>query len=703
MVILPAVIIALLLGGNAAIVSEKALAKDAREKLSIAHKSRINQLGMMLERVSREVRTLAAGQEAGQAVVDLAGAFGRLGADGESRLADLYTSGNPHPLGERHQLDDAGDGSPYSALHKRHHPRLRSLCLENGYYDLFLIDQAGNIVFTVYKEADFATNLRHGAWKETGLARVAGQVLDHPVPGSLAFVAFEAYAPSSGAPAAFLATPIHDPDSGALLGSLAIQLPADLINSIMKDTTGLGETGECYLVGADFMMHSDSRFQQESTILGREVRTDVVQAALAGQSGTTTTRDYRNQKVLSAYGPLELLGYRWAVLAEIDMAEVRAPIRSMLLRIGAFALITTLIIAWIGRRLARGLVQPITALTGNMSTLAEGRLEITIPFTERGDELGEMARAVEVFKLNGLEVRRLEAAQQEREAKEAEERRRLRLQLAAEFESSVGQVVQAVSAAAEELQATAQSMSALSVETSAQAGSVAAAAEQSSVNLGAVAAASEELSGSIGEINRQVRTSSEIAEQAVASSRTADQNVERLTQSVARIGEVADLIKSVADQTNLLALNATIEAARAGEAGKGFAVVADEVKTLARQTTQATEDIRQQILAIQQDTQEAARSIRDISRVIGQNDEIVTSIAGAMEEQGVTTHEIARNVEQAAMGTREVSGNVGALSTAAEETGAASSQVLGAAQELSRHAGLLSSEVQAYLRRVREN
>jgi methyl-accepting chemotaxis protein len=341
-------------------------------------------------------------------------------------------------------------------------------------------------------------------------------------------------------------------------------------------------------------------------------------------------------------------------------------------------------------------------LTGTMTTLAEGNLEVEISGTQRADELGQMAQAVEIFKRNGLEIRRLEAEQKAREARETTERRRLRVQLADEFESSVGQVVQAVSAAAEELQVTAQGMSALSEETSAQAASVAAAAEQSSVNLGAVAAASEELSGSIGEINRQVKLSSEIAEQAVAQGEAADKNVAKLTQSVERIGQVVNLIKSVADQTNLLALNATIEAARAGEAGKGFAVVADEVKTLAGQTTKATEDIRLQILAIQQDTDLAAQSIHGITSVIRRNDEIVTSIAGAVEEQGVTTQEIARNVEQAAQGTREVSSNVQNLNAAAVETGSASGQVLGAAQELSRNAGTLAHEVQSFLQRVRE-
>jgi len=355
-----------------------------------------------------------------------------------------------------------------------------------------------------------------------------------------------------------------------------------------------------------------------------------------------------------------------------------------------------------GRRMAESISSPVLGLTETMDVMASGDYSHQVDYQDRQDEIGRMAHAVEIFKQNGLEVRRLEAEQKARELKEAEERQRVRLQLANDFEASVGQVVNAVSSAAEELQVTAQSMSALSEETSSQAGTVAAAAEQSSANLGAVSAATEELTSSILEINRQVRLSSEIAAKAVTRGQAANETMTELTRSMARIGEVVELIKSVADQTNLLALNATIEAARAGEAGKGFAVVADEVKNLASQTTRATEDIREQIAAIQRETQMAATGIAEIARVIHENDEVVTSIAGAMEEQGATTQEIARNVEQAATGTAEVSHNVNSLNAAAEETGSASGQVLGAARELSRNAGLLSREMQSFLQKVRQ-
>jgi methyl-accepting chemotaxis protein len=702
-IIVPASAAALLVGVVAYFSASSALEDAADNLLLSAHTARGKALGTLFETMKREVQLSAGRAKTIENMANLNAGWAAWGADAPTRAQSLYVSGNPNPEGEREKLDNAGDGSAYSAAHPKANAMMRDIVKRNGYYDLFLINPAGDVLYSVEKEADFATNVVAGSGAATGLGRVVQAVLANPAKDFVVFSTYEAYAPSGGAPAAFLGSPVLDA-AGGLLGVLAIQVPSNQIAAVLNDSAGMGESGESYLVGSDGFMHSDSRFTPagQTAILKQKVDSPSSRQGLAGSTGILHTTDYRGARVVSVYGPLEYLGTKWALLVEIDRSEVAAPVRRLALVMGLLVLAVAAVLVVAGRRIAGGITTPILGLTGTMTTLADGKLEIDIPGTERSDELGEMARAVEVFKSNGLEVRRLEAAQKEREAREAEERKRLRLQLADEFEANVGQVVQAVSAAAEELQVTAQGMSALSEETSAQAGSVAAAAEQSSVNLGAVAAATEEMSGSIGEINRQVKLSSEIAEQAVSSSRTADENVERLTQSVARIGEVAELIKSVADQTNLLALNATIEAARAGEAGKGFAVVADEVKTLAGQTTRATEDIRQQILAIQHDTQEAARSIKAIGSVIMQNDEIVTSIAGAMEEQGATTHEIARNVEQAATGTREVSCNVQNLNAAAEETGSASGQVLSAARDLSQNAGLLAQAVQNFLRKVRE-
>ena len=387
---------------------------------------------------------------------------------------------------------------------------------------------------------------------------------------------------------------------------------------------------------------------------------------------------------------------------------------------------------------------PIVAMTGAMTKLADGDKGITVPALDRRDEIGQMAKAVEVFKQNAIENERLQAEQKaaeeekrrqeeaariaeekrkedearrareaeeakraeeerlrtEREAMEkaaAEKRRADMLALAAKFEASVKGVVEAVAAAATEMQSTATSMASSAEETSRQATTVASASTQATSNVQTVAAAAEELSSSIAEIGKQVEQSTRIAGQAVDRARQTNGTVKGLAEAAQKIGEVVGLINNIARQTNLLALNATIEAARAGEAGKGFAVVASEVKSLATQTGKATEEIGAQISAIQNVTGEAVSAIEAIGGTIGEVSQIATTIASAVEEQGAATQEIARNVQQAAAGTNEVSANIGGVTQAATETGTAAHQMLGAANELSQQAEKLRLQVDEFL------
>ncbi|HEY0835718.1 MAG TPA: methyl-accepting chemotaxis protein [Azospirillum sp.] len=357
----------------------------------------------------------------------------------------------------------------------------------------------------------------------------------------------------------------------------------------------------------------------------------------------------------------------------------------------AFALYTTI---------AR-VTRPLNGIASLMERLATGDLGIEITGADRRDEVGSLTRSLRVFKDNGLEMRRLQAEQERRKQDAEEERRRTMHALAGQFESEVKGVVQAVMAAASQLQASAQSMSAVAEETTRQATTVAAATEQASANVRTVASASEELSGSIGEIGQHVTRSAGISRDAVVEVERTNSTVEGLSSAAQKIGDVVSLIQNIASQTNLLALNATIEAARAGEAGKGFAVVASEVKQLANQTAKATEDISVQIAEIQTATTGAVEAIRNIGRTIAQVSEIAGTIAAAVEEQMAATQEIGRNVRQAAQGTREVSSNISGVSRAAEEAGAAATQVLDAAGGLSRESGRLHQQVDAFIARVR--
>jgi methyl-accepting chemotaxis protein len=351
--------------------------------------------------------------------------------------------------------------------------------------------------------------------------------------------------------------------------------------------------------------------------------------------------------------------------------------------------------------LARAIVRPIKAMTGAMGRLSSGDMTTEIPGTERTDEIGNMSQAVRIFKDSMVEAEQLRREQERRKEEAAAQRKSDMARLADSFEQAVGGIVRTVASAATELRTSAQSLSATAAQTNEQARSVASASNEAATSVQTVASAAEELSASVDEIARQISQSNDTASRAVRQAEATNGEVSTLATAAQKIGEVVRLIEEIASQTNLLALNATIEAARAGEAGKGFAVVASEVKTLATQTGKATEEIGNQIAAVQSATQNSVTAINEIGETIKNISAISSTIAAAVEEQTAATREIARNVQQAAHGTGQVTDNIASVSQAASDTGAAASQVLGSAEELSRQSELLRAELDRFIEVVR--
>ncbi|MEY9183311.1 methyl-accepting chemotaxis protein [Bradyrhizobium sp. USDA 326] len=350
--------------------------------------------------------------------------------------------------------------------------------------------------------------------------------------------------------------------------------------------------------------------------------------------------------------------------------------------------------------LVRDVSRGINSIIEPMQALGKGDLSAEVPRRGEKTEIGAMADVLQIFK-EALIAKKAadEAAAVDAEAKI--ERGRRVDNITREFEAMIGEIVQTVSSASTQLEASASTLTATADRSQQLATTVASASEEASTNVQSVASATEEMASSVGEISRQVQESARMAGDAVGQARATTERVSELSKAAARIGDVVELINTIAGQTNLLALNATIEAARAGEAGRGFAVVASEVKALAEQTAKATGEIGQQISGIQAATNDSVGAIKEISSTIERLSEISSAIAAAVEEQGAATQEIARNVQQAAQGTQQVSSNITDVQRGATETGTASSQVLSAAQMLSNDSNRLKTEVSKFLTNVR--
>lgn len=702
MVVLSALIATISVGLVSGYLAQQALTKAEGEKLLAVASSRATALDDYFETIDQDLRLQAGSPMIVEALQSFRTGWQLLDGNQKEILQSLYIAQNPYPLGEKDKLDAASDPSSYSRTHAAYHPWLRQLLRERGYYDIFLFDPEGNLIYSVFKESDYATNLVTGEWKASGLGDVFRAALDPGRQAELAFTDFAPYGPSHGAPASFIATAVTDA-RGQAIGVLAFQMPIDRMNQALQMDAGLGRTGDIYLVGIDRLMRNQSRLTDEPTILARTIDTDAVARALAGESDFMATLGPAGRPVVAAFDAIHAHDVTWAVVAEMDRDEILAPVTEMRNAIVIVVLVTLLIVAGTGFLVSRGIVRPLARTTQAIDRVAQGDMSVAIVDQDRSDEVGDIARAVEVFRAGLERQARLEAERLETEKAAAAERHALRMKMADGFEASVGRVIADVTKIADSMSDDMQTVTASADETVRQSEAVAHAAAGASDNVNAVAAAIEELNSSVAEVGRQVDHSSSIAGKAVEEAANADGTVRELADSAQKIGEVIELISNIAAQTNLLALNATIEAARAGEAGKGFAVVAAEVKSLATQTAQATDEIAAQVTAIQTATGTTVNTIEKIGKTISELNEIASNIAAAVEQQNAATGDISRNVQDAAGQTAEVSGNVAGVNQAAAEAGEIANRVLEVARNLTDQAAALQGEVEKFLSDVRDD
>jgi methyl-accepting chemotaxis protein len=692
---------AAIISGLAIYKSKEAVVEVTEQKLAAIQQGVEKQLKIYFGTISDDLKVNSQSPNFIQALQEFNTGWDALnGINQTEYLQDKYIKDNPNEAGKKHLLDVATDGSVYSEKHKTYHPFLRTVLETHEYYDIFLVNPKGDVVFTVYKELDFATNLVNGQWKDTGLASLFKKIKEKPVKDEIVFEDFKPYSPSNNIPAAFIGTAMFD-DAGQFAGVLIYQMPIGRINNIAQISKEISQTAQVHIVGEDYLLRNDPDLEdKEDPILKTKMEIEPVKFGLEGKKGVTETIDQGNATYAS-YTPFEAYGSKWVLFVDIFASEAlkEANALAKLIMMVSFGVLA--VIAIITLFYSRSLTHPIKSLTNSMVVLANRDYSAIVPFQARGDEMGDMARSVEVFKQNGIAVQRLEAEQAALKIKAEEDKKEAMNMLANDFDSRTAGIIKSLAAAATEMQATAAQMTSASNNTAHASQIVASAATEADSNVQTVAAATEELSASSSEIARQISSVAEKSTRASSEAVKTSQQVGELNGLADSIGEVIGAIKDIAEQTNLLALNATIEAARAGEAGKGFAVVADEVKKLATETASKTIQIDERVGKIQAAIRATVEAVERIINDVNDIDHSTSTVASAVEEQNAATAEIGRNVSEASSGTQQVAQNIVDVQRSAEETGEAANNLNQAANELAEIAENLQEQVNNFLSEIR--
>jgi methyl-accepting chemotaxis protein len=575
------------------------------------------------------------------------------------------------------------DNDDYREHIKVYDPHMKDIVDDNGWYDLFLIYLNGAVVYTVAKESDLGMVIPQSSLRDSGLGK-AFRYIKGAAKDAIVTADFEPYAPSKGAHAAFMMAKMKT-QSGQVLGYIALRIPDSQINAIIQQRTGLGKTGESRLVGrlnAKTSLRSN-RLVKEGKI--GDVESDkYIEMALKGKSGAAVKTGGTGEKEFVRYDPLRIEGLNWCMITTAAVDEMLSPVhalRNSTLVIIAFVIGAIVALAlWVTGKITK----PINEAVSMLKDIAEGEGDLTkrLTFSSR-DEIGDMGRWFNVF-MGKLQTLIGEIAQNTGTLNDAS--------------TSLSAISSQLSDSTESMSGRSNSVAGAAEAMSGTMNSVAAASEQAAANVNMVASATEEMTSTVQEIAHNSEKARTITESAVTQAGSASQKVGELGRAANEISNVTEVITEISEQTNLLALNATIEAARAGEAGKGFAVVANEIKELAKQTAQATQEIKAKIEGIQGSTAGTVTQIEQITGVINEVNEIVGTIATAVEEQAATSREITGNVSQASRGIQEVNENVSQSSAVAVTISGDIADVNHSVQEISSSSGQVNLNAEDLLK-----
>ncbi len=676
-----------LASGAALYLGSASMSQLSYEKLSAIADGRRSQIETYLENIRKDLDASASRRDVQSAAAAFAKVYVTVKGDPAQELQARYIENNPNPVGSKHLLDTA-DVDSYDKIHKRYHLRFREIMEAQDYQDVYLIDLDGNVIYTVSKQADYATNLASGQWKGTDLASMYTQILNAENPGDIVFKDYAKYAPSQGAASSFLGRAILF--NGKPVAILAFQMPSSGIEEIMSNKTGLGKTGESLLLNKNGYLITDTSFVDGDNSLETSISSGLLSSVNGRQVETGTLSGYRNMESLVAFASVDFLGAGWVTASLVSLDEAHAGAAAMRESIVLAAIVLSLAALGIAVLFARTITKPIDRVVDSMSKLADGDTEFEMSDAGRTDEIGKMVSAVSAFRDAAIEKRQLEvsteeqrqAGEQEREEREREkeaanavvhstmERLAVALDQLADgdltalieepFEGDLDALRHNFNASLEKLRnamlsisENTQSINNNAAEMRAAADDLSHRTEEQAASLEESSSALEEITATVKETASQARDVANMAQDAQTDTDTSSKIVGDAVEAMAgiekssgEISNIVNLIDEIAFQTNLLALNAGVEAARAGEAGQGFAVVAQEVRELAQRSANAAKEIQALINASSEQVANGVGLVRKTGESLGKISEHVTSINGRIASIAQATGEQLTGVEE---------------------------------------------------------
>jgi methyl-accepting chemotaxis protein len=655
-----------------------ALVVQTTNKLEVLIQERTNAAEVWFKGLNEQVDLLSSNPNVTKAIQGFSATFGLLMEDPVKDLQAAYIDNNPHPIGSKDLLDRAEDSVPYNYQHENFHPYFRKLNNNLGLYDLFLFDTKGNLIYSVYKELDFATNFETGPYQNSGLG-VAFATAKGAQQGVPNFVDFAPYAPSADAPAAFISVKVEDA-SGQFLGVFAIQVPADAMSNVVASPAGLGDTGELVMIGADGLSRSNSRFDGRHTILKPVPATGQISELLTRGNGTYVDQiGLSGSLAIGVIAPMNILGKKWTILGEFEVSEVYRAAIAQRNKTILFSAISLAVIAAISWFVSLSLTRPLTSVVKSMAMVGDRNYAINLSGSTRGDEIGDLTRALETLSLRSQEFDR--KAQEEQEQVEEQQiavsaigkslrqlaKGDLDCSISSPFSHQYEPLREDLNQMIENLSTTISKIVEFSTMIGGQTQLMSRDSEDLSLRTENQAATLEQTAAAVDQITTDVKSDLEellAAERLMLAANEMAKNgktvVERTTGAMAEVEssskEIHDIVGVVADiafQTKLLALNAGVEAARAGEAGRGFAVVASEVGQLAQKASDAVDQIKTLIERSGQAVQvgvdlvgETEKSLVEIVEKIASISTLVESVTSSSNSQAEGLGEINIGVTQ---------------------------------------------------------